>query len=390
MSHKLAKKINTEVLVVTDSKEELDKLLHLLTPEFGSILNSDKESEGVRLFKKYHPTLLIMGFEEVSRAEKFYMSLYNLDAQIYQAPHKTLLLCKGSESSKAYDLCKAGIMNDYVSDRPLFDPHRLNLSVSQALKNYHTEQNSFWLNQHIEKINSGMHKFNRFIKSHLSGGSQQQTNTIENFDQYTKKLTNDLKLLEENLTSLALNEDVFRDDKQQVSAQFDQFKKESIEAASEPMRATLEKSGDWLGKLNSGFDAHQQEVGPDPEDETITEVLLVDDDDMYREIVITMLKSESMHVHAVADGRSALRHLMILKPDIILLDYLMPGIDGLTVLKDIKSNPDTRKIPVIMLTGDSSREVVGGSIHAGAAKFVIKPSNRETLLSKINEVLGKN
>lgn len=389
MSHKLAKKINTEVLLVTDSREELEKLLHLLAPDQGSILNSDKEASAVILFKKYHPTLLILAFEEVAKAEKFYLSLYTLDQQIYRAPHKTLLLCKGTESQKAYDLCSAGILNDYVADRPLFDPHRLRLSVAQALKSHNTEQNSFWLNQHIEKISSGMHKFNRFIKDNVFKGSGQQDETMHSFEQYTQKLANDLKILEQNLTSLALNEDVFRDESEQFSAQFDQFKKESIDAGSESVTKHMKRSQELLNRLDDGLKEHQGDIGPDPEDKSITEILLVDDDDMYREILITMLKSDSIHVHAVADGRSALRHLMVSKPDIILLDYLMPGIDGLTVLKDIKSNPDTKKIPVIMLTGDSSREVVGGSIHGGAAKFLVKPSDRHTILSKIKELVVK-
>ena len=202
-------------------------------------------------------------------------------------------------------------------------------------------------------------------------------------------MTSDLKLLEENLTSLALNENLFRDEKKQVIAQFDQFKKESIEAGSETLKQTMQQAKDLLGKLDEGYHSYQEKVGPDPADDSITEILLVDDDDIYREIVITMLKSDTMHVHAVADGRSALRHLMVARPDIILLDYLMPGLDGLAVLKEIKSNPATKKIPVIMLTGDSSREVVGGSVHGGAAKFLIKPSDRNTVLSKIKQVLGK-
>ena len=387
MSHKLAKTINTEVLVVTDSKEELDKVMHLLSPEFGGLLNTDNQTTGVTLFKKHHPTLLILAFEDVAKAEKFYLSLYNLDPQIYTAPHKTLLLCRGGESEKAYELCKAGIMSDYVADRPLFDPFRLRLSVSQALKHHNNEQNSFWLNQHVEKISSGVHRFNRFIKEHVFTGNKHHQETVQSFEQYTTKLTNDLKQLEDNLTSIALNEDVFRDEKDQLSAQFDEFRQNTIEAGSQPVRQQMENNDNWMGKLDQSYQDYQRKVGPDPDDDSISEILLVDDDDMYREMVITMLNSESLHIHAVSDGRAALRHLMVSKPDLILLDYQMPGIDGLTVLKDIKSNPDNKKIPVIMLTGDSSRETVGSTIQAGAAKYLIKPSDRATILGKIKEVL---
>ncbi len=388
---KLTKKPNTKILVVTDSREELDKLLQLLNPEFGNILNADNASAGTVLFKKYHPSLLVLAFGNVSRAERFYLSLYDLDPRIYAAPHKTLLLCRGSESEQAYKLCKDGIINDYVADRPLFDPFRLRLSVSQALKHNTNEQNLFWLNRHVEKINSGMHEFNRFIKDHVFSGKDIQEESVKTFKQYTSKLTDDLGQLEKNLmkeSGINKNSLGTESENQYLSEQIDQFRHKSIEAGSIAVRQAMNQSDQLMKKLDKGLQEYSEKVGPDPADKSITEVLLVDDDDMYREIVITMLKSESIHVHAVGDGHSALRYLMVAKPDIILLDYVMPDYDGLEVLKDLKSNPATNNIPVIMLTGDSSREIVGESIQAGAAKFLVKPCSRSKILSKIKEVLG--
>lgn len=84
------------------------------------------------------------------------MSLYEKDPAIYSKPHKTLLLCRGQESEEAYELCKNGIMNDYVADRPMFDPFRLRLSVKQALEFHRNEQNLFLISQQIDKISGDM------------------------------------------------------------------------------------------------------------------------------------------------------------------------------------------------------------------------------------------
>jgi len=68
----------------------------------------------------------------------------------------------------------------------------------------------------------------------------------------------------------------------------------------------------------------------------------------------------------------------------------MPGIDGIATLKQIRMNPDTRSIPVIMLTGISAREIVDKSLRAGATDFIVKPGSRDTILSKIDRALKNN
>ena len=388
MSNRIAKKLNTDILLVTDSADEQANVQRLLARDFGSILASSSEPGGVDLFRKHHPRLVILAFETVSKSEQFYLSLYSQDKQIYSAPHKTLLLCKGVESQQAYELCTAGILDDYVADRPLFDPFRLNLSVSQALKHFQVEQNSFWLSQHIEKITSGMHQFNHFIKDKIVVAGDQQKDTMQSFQRFTKNLSSDLKQLEHNLISMTLNEEFFNEENgDKVAAEFDQFRRESIEAGQQQVLDQLNKSAQWKSELDQGLQGYQQKTGPDPDDDSVIEILLVDDDDLYREMVITMLNSDSVHIMAVSDGESALHNLLVYKPDVILLDYLMPGMDGISVLKQIKSDPATREIPVIMLTGDSSRAVVGESIQAGASKFIVKPSDRKTILSKIRELI---
>ena len=119
-------------------------------------------------------------------------------------------------------------------------------------------------------------------------------------------------------------------------------------------------------------------------------ILIIDDDPMYTIIIEAMLESEPYHVTSIDDGKEALEHLKSSLPNVILLDYMMPDVNGLMVLKQIKSDPYTKDVPVIMLTGDASRTVVTSCIKNGASEYIIKPGSKAQIIEKIKAVLVVN
>ena len=120
---------------------------------------------------------------------------------------------------------------------------------------------------------------------------------------------------------------------------------------------------------------------------TAGEILVVDDDEFYRDLVSGAVGAGGLRAVSVADGESALARLRQSRPQMVLLDYLMPGMDGFAVLRRIKADPALKSIPVVMLTGDSERSVVEECIHAGAAGFIVKPSTPTVILEKIKSLL---
>ena len=117
-------------------------------------------------------------------------------------------------------------------------------------------------------------------------------------------------------------------------------------------------------------------------------MVVIDDDDMYREMIDAMLESETMSVKTFNCGIAAIEYFQSETADIILLDYMMPNLNGLAVLRLLKSSATLSKIPVVMLTGDSSKEIVVGSMKAGAKAYIVKPANQTLLLDKINSILS--
>lgn len=116
-------------------------------------------------------------------------------------------------------------------------------------------------------------------------------------------------------------------------------------------------------------------------------VLIVDDERQNRQLLEVMLKPEGFDLVVMGSGEEALAEVKRQPPDLILLDVMMPGMDGYQVVTRIKGNPATKNIPVIMLTAlDDSNSRIHG-LSAGAEDFLSKPINRGELTARVRNLL---
>jgi len=112
------------------------------------------------------------------------------------------------------------------------------------------------------------------------------------------------------------------------------------------------------------------------------------DDKFQHKIIGKLLESENYHLIFANDGFEALSILRKTRPDLILMDVMMPNMDGVATTRRLKDVPQFAKTPVIMVTGKSEGKVVVDSLKAGAVDFVVKPFDRATLIAKIARALG--
>ena len=121
-----------------------------------------------------------------------------------------------------------------------------------------------------------------------------------------------------------------------------------------------------------------------------TKVLIIEDDSYIMEMYKIKFESSDFEVISANDGATGLKILEKKKPDIILLDIIMPKKDGFSVLKEIKSNPTLEKIPVILLTNLGQRENIEKGFKLGAASYIIKAHfTPSEIVKKVREVLEK-
>ena len=118
-------------------------------------------------------------------------------------------------------------------------------------------------------------------------------------------------------------------------------------------------------------------------------VLVVDDDEDNIRIVSSILLARGFEVRLARDGRSALESIRQQRPDLVLLDVLMPGLDGMQVLDHIRANPQSSSVPVIMLTAKTTDQDLLDGYRSGASYYVTKPFTSRQLLYAIALVLGR-
>jgi len=119
-------------------------------------------------------------------------------------------------------------------------------------------------------------------------------------------------------------------------------------------------------------------------------VLIVDDEEDIRQILSYNLIKEGYDVMEASRGDDALAIINKNKPDLILLDVMMPGMDGIEVCEAIKSNPDNKSILICMLTARSEDYSQIAGLDAGADDYVSKPVKPKVLMSRVHALLRRN
>ena len=122
--------------------------------------------------------------------------------------------------------------------------------------------------------------------------------------------------------------------------------------------------------------------------ESNKKILIADDDARNRKLLETLLSSDGYQVASVASGQAALSAAMADRPDLILLDLMMPGMDGFEVLRRLKAMPDLQEIEVVMVTALDDSGSRARMEAAGAAALLLKPVDRWKLKQVTELLLG--
>ena len=111
-------------------------------------------------------------------------------------------------------------------------------------------------------------------------------------------------------------------------------------------------------------------------------------DDAFAAKLITKALADGFTVRVAAEAPALFELLRGTPPAAILMDIHLPGMDGLALTQWLKASPTFAHIPVIMLTGEATRESIERSKAVGACDFIVKPFSRDALLAKLNRVIG--
>jgi PleD family two-component response regulator len=117
-------------------------------------------------------------------------------------------------------------------------------------------------------------------------------------------------------------------------------------------------------------------------------VLVIDDDKFILALVASTLQETEFKVVKATEGGEGVRFAKQLKPDVILLDIIMPKYDGFMIGKVLKRNKETKDIPIIFLSGKKSIEDINRAIKAGGSDYIVKPFRPSDLIARIRKIIG--
>ncbi|MGD9720017.1 MAG: response regulator [Pirellulales bacterium] len=118
-------------------------------------------------------------------------------------------------------------------------------------------------------------------------------------------------------------------------------------------------------------------------------ILVVDDEEDLLELIRYNLGKEGYQVRCVATGEIALREVRAQLPDLILLDLMLPAVDGLSVCRILKGDPATQHIPVIMVTAKTEEADIVTGLELGADDYITKPFSPRVLLARVRAILRR-
>jgi len=379
------------VLIATDSVAEAQQIENLLEDHFKTLRSSTAPERAVQDFDEYRPDVLVLAFDTLQKAQNYYLGLYRFSHSLHGHSHRTVVLCTKEEVRAAFDLCKKRYFDDYVLFWPLVqDGLRLPMSIWVACREITSAPDASpgraeWIahTKHLRTLESQLDR--EWSKGEERVGRARgslvelEQQLARESDEFSRRLISD---------EAASGIEVKHPDR--LAREIERLKARQLEQARRA-RVGVEPLGDWARGLKRELEPAL--AGTRALTETVRAirpiVMVVEDDDFAQELIARALGAQAYQLLFVGDGAAASRELQRARPDVILMDLRLPGIDGVTLTRRLKATPHCARIPIIMMSGDARGETLRNSIEAGASDFVVKPFTTEALTSKIEHVLSR-
>jgi CheY-like chemotaxis protein len=362
------------IVLIGDEESEPEIVAESISRSFPQVHVCKTTSQAAELVEVHAAELIIFFLSSIDSAENRLQSLYGVCSSLSQRDIKLLVLCRGTESEGALQLCREGIFDDFLIAQPLQDATQLHWVIERLLQ---AKQGSagaqFKVIQNLEKDLQALKKSFSEITD-LPVAVREHIDTLENsLDQFLA----DDKSDEQNTWALEDVIEKIQGVRQQTLTP--SLRKLSNEIETFTKSLTTECEQHFIA-IDSAIDANKTKLGNNAN----SKLLLVDDNEGFRHIVHEVLESEGYSVIAVSSAKKAISLILREKPGLVLVDYEMPEINGIQMIHDINQLlPSTLLPPFIMVTGYSLKNIVEESAHLGVVDFIVKPIRRKTLIDKV-------
>jgi CheY-like chemotaxis protein len=377
-------KTGPSILVATHAMADAELVARLLSDEFDNVHLSTKPEFAVADFEQHLPSILILSFDTLEEAERYYLGLYRLSKVIHTVPHKTIILCNKDELWRVYDLCKKQQFDDYVLFWPATnDAPRLRMAVHHAARLLEPLAPDAvmpgQLAAHARRMATLEPKLAEFTKQFAQeiDSTSAAARAAERALDVAFGMTPDARNGAARGPAASDANGAHAPHAADLRRQF-----HSVGASVEALRRVI---GDLTSAIAPQLESARTMRGLAERMRPV--VLAVDDDDFQHKLLHKLLFGAKVDLRSASSGAEALAMMWKQRPDLVLMDVELPDLNGVEVTRRLKAVEQFAEIPVIITTGHSQKAIVMESLTAGAADFLVKPFDRGLLLDKLRTFL---
>lgn len=378
-----------KILVATEVLSDADLVRVVLSDEFENVVISTDPERAVQDFEKHRPEVLILAFNNLEKAERYYLGLYRLSTVVHALPHRTLILCNKDDLRRVYELCKKEYFDDYILFWPMtHDATRLPMAVHHGLRQMASA--AMPGGSEIAAQARRLADLELQLERYAANGGQHVEVASRSLRQAEQDIGAALDRFSHKLSEGGHPDLVDVKDRDGLQREINRMKVEEIEKPFQTIAAAVQPVRQWAGAL-------KDDLAPQLESaralQSLVEryrpvMLVIDDDELQHKLLKQMLAEINLDLVFATSGTEALAILRKRRPDLILMDVGLPDIDGVEITRRLKSVERFAKIPVVMITGHSEKAVVVESLKAGASDFAVKPFDKDALLAKVRNFLN--
>ena len=378
------------ILIATDNTTDAALVKHILDAEFGKVFTSTHPDKTVDDFDRQRPDVLVLAFNALEKSEHCYLRLFRLSAAVHLHPHRTVILSNKDELRRAYALCRDGLFDDYILFWPMVhDALRLPMSVHLALRELAVLRDGGPTPADFAAQARRLSVLEALLDQQMAQGVQHIEKAGHAVEQAERGIGAAMDEFSRRLTQGELPEVVEVRNANGLAGEIARLKEGEVQRHLHAVAESVQPLTQWANEFQQTCAPHLESVRSltAMAERVRPTVLVVDDDEFQHKIVSRMLEDGNYHLVFAAGGVEALRIMRKTRPDLILIDVMMPDMGGLELMRQMKAVPRLAGIPVIMMTGKGEKNIVTESLKAGATDFMVKPVARDTLLGKVARVL---
>lgn len=315
------------VLLIAEDVLDRDPIALMIPTQYRlSVVHAEVEAAALA-YNEAQPDVLLLAVNDLDASASFRVDLLRRANVAEDAAPISVALCLNRHSARAGRMCLQGAFDDFATAKPTPHTERIHLTLHRA-------------------------DLQRQIRREL-------TRSRERLDLARGQF--------ESLASL------------QRELSIDVAKLRADSSAHLELETSLADMTDRLARLaTAGRNACLGRT---------KSILVVDDDELMREVLGAALEGGGYEVRHAASAEQAVETLVAHQVSLVLMDLMMPGLDGIAATREIRALPNYRSVPIIVVSGHGNRDSVQSSRLVGANDFVVKPVDQERLLEKVRRYL---